>query len=358
MPNVLQWLESDKAKKYRVNVVFGSDYVLRDDVLTRLRVLSEPQESMSLHVGDVSAAQIWDEVNTQPMPGVKRRLVVVRSADKMRNWRPLESFIGGASVYPETTLVLCLERDALGRRERNRDKSLPGSPVWETVYEPWEQALRDYQAAGLFSCTPPSADVSDPTKPSQARRWLSQRLPVSEKQTEYLWRRTGGSSLLARDVVRSLRVLGITDASVMPFSDFTSYVDHLIGMHGAEDFVDHLLFDRKPEAFSAVSSASFDVNGYKKILGLLSQRVDWLQALHGALATKEHLDQVVRRLNIPRHMVLYYAHRELARHNVARKYDARRVKRVRQILAEFDDALNASRGVPAGFGAALIVAWG
>lgn len=362
MPNVLQWLSSDKPKKYRVFVLLGSNHTLRSDVLDGVRRVVDPQEVESFFLGsgegDASPAQVWDSVTTQPMPGVKRRLVIVRDAHRIRNWRPLDAFIAGAASYPETSLVLVLDRDQLGKRERNREKSLPGAPVWETVYEPWEQSLKNYASCGVFVCSELSLEAADRTKPSQAQRWLSMRLPLSQRQTEYLWTRVGESPLLARDVLRGLELIGLRDASLLSFSDFMAYVNALVSVHGATDFVDHLLFDRKLEAFSAVQSSGFSAGDYRKILGLLAQRVDWLHALHGALATNEHLDQVVRRLGIPRHMVLYYAHRDVAKNNIARKYDLRRVVRVRSLLADFDARLSASPVVPVGFGESLIVAWG
>lgn len=359
----MQWITStaDRPKKYRIYVILGEDATLRADALDRVVRVTEAQEQQFFHVGfgegEASAAQVWDAVETQPAPGVKRRLVVAHHADKMRRWDPLKSFIAGASVYPETTLVLVLDRESLGKRVRSREKSLPGAPVYETTYEEWEQQLKDYSSAAVISCSSLSLEQQDRRKPSAVARWLSLRLPVTQAQAEYLWRRVGGSSLLARDVVRGLRLVGIQDATGLASAQFAGYVDMLVGKHGAEDFVDQILFERRADALASVLHQNFDRSDWRKILGLLGQRLDWLGALHGALATNEKLDQVMRRLQIPRHMILYYAHREDVRHNIARKYDARRVSRCRTLLAEFDAVLGTSGSVPPGFGEALVASW-
>lgn len=363
MPSFLQWVSStaDRPRKYRIYVILGEDATLRADALDRVLAVTKPQEQEFLHVGygegEATAAQVWDEVATQPMPGVKRRLLVVHHADKLRRWGPLKAFIEGAAVYPETTLVLVTDRTALGKRVRNREKSLPGAPVWETSYEDWEQLLSDYSSAAVITCGELSLEQAHRGKPSPVGRWLSLRLPVTQAQAAYLWRRVGASSLLARDVVRGMRLVGINDATALSMSEFVSYVDSLVGKHGPEDLVDQLLFERRADAMASVLDRDFDRTEWSRILGLLGQRLDWLGALHGALATSEKLDQVMRRLQIPRHLILYYAHRDDVRHNVARRYDANKVSRARKLLAEFDAALGTSGRIPAGFGPALVASW-
>jgi hypothetical protein len=358
----LQWVTStaDKPKKHRLYVICGEDETLRADAVDRIVRLVAPQERVTFYlgrdVGETSPGELWDAVTTQPMLGITKRLVIAHHADRIWRWDPLFAFVDGASVYPETTLVLVVDRPALGKRQRAKN-SVPGVPVWETVYEPWEERVRGYSGATVLACSPLSADAPEYRKPSQAQRWLSMRLPVTQPQTEYLWSRVGGDSLLARDVVRSLRLVGVTDATAMAYSDFTAAVDMLVGRHGAEDFVDHLLFDRRNEALTSVVDAGFDAAEWSRIVGLLGQRLDWLHALHGALATNERLDQVMRRLNIHQKWILHYAHRENAKHNIARKYDTSRVAQCRLLLARLDKTLSASGSVPPGFGAALIASW-
>lgn len=363
MTSFLQWLTSSaaKPKKYRIYCVYGDDACLRADAMDRIVTLTDPQERSYYYVGtgegEVPGAHVWDSVETQPMPGISRRLVVVHSADKIRVWDPLKRFIAGSAMYPETTLVLLLKRSDLGKRVRNKAKSLPGAAVWETTYEDWEEALRAYSNAALISCSPLSIDPADRSKPSQAQRWLSLRLPLSQPQTEYLWRRVGGSSLLARDAVRGLRLAGVNDASGMAQAEFASWVDRVVGQHGAEELTELLLFERRAEAMASVIGQSFERADWSRTIGLLGQRLDWLSALHGALGTNEKLDQVMRRLAIPRHMILHYAHREDKRHNIARKYDDAKVKRCRLLLADLDSILNSGGSIPPGLGEVLVSSW-
>lgn len=358
MPTALQYLETAKPKRHRVYVILGEDPALRVDALDRVVRVVAPQERVTFHVGDGEAtpARIWDAVTTRPLPGVTSRLVVVHSADRLRSWASLKDFIDGASVFSETVLVLLLDRPQLGRRQRSRTKSLPGAPVWETVLDEWEQWLDAYSGAVVIRCSPLSLD-SDRGKPSAVARWLSLRLPVTQRQAEYVWRRVGGASLLARDALRALRAIGIADATGLPQLSFARAVDQVIGLHGAEDLVDQLLFNRRAEALASVQHQEFSRVDWHKILSLLAQRLDWLGPLHVALATNEQLDQVMRRLGIHRKWILYYAHREDPSHNVARFYDAKRVARCRCLIADMDSALGQSKGVPEGFGEALVSSW-
>lgn len=361
MPTLVQWLEAKRPKKNRIIVILGEDVALRADALDRAVALVKPATLVRFSVGSegTTAAKIWDAVFTQPLAGAGSRMVVVHHADKLRKsaWSPLKQFIDGVAAFPETTLVLVLDRRELGTRQRNRVKSTPGMPVWETVLSEWEEWLKSYSSSVLVTCSPLSIDAPEPRKPSPVARWLSARLPVSQRQAEYLWRRTGEDSVLARDAVRALRVLGLTDATGLPESGFAGYVDSVVGLHGAEDLAEHLLFERRREAFASVTGNEFTRAEWYRTLAFLSQRLDWLGPLHQALATNEQLDQVMRRLGIHRKWILHYAHREDHKHNVARRYDAKKVSRCRRLLADFDAQLGRSKGVPEGFGESLVAAW-
>lgn len=361
MPTAVQFIETEKPKKSRIYVILGEDAALRADVLDRVVAHVAPQDRVTLHVGsaegDATAAQVWDAVTTRPLAGTASRLVVVHAADRLRHWAPLKVFVDNASIFPETTLVLVLNRPQLGTRQRVRKPSMPGGWSWEDVLAEWEQWLKSYTSSSLITCRPLSIEPNERGKLAPATRWLSARLPVTQRQAEYLWRRVGGDSILARDTVRALRALGLADASGLQGSQFASYVDAVVGIHGPEDLVDQLLFERRADAFAAVAEQDFSRADWAKILGLLGQRLDWLGPLHEALATNEQLDQVMRRLGIHRKWILYYAHREDKNHNVARRYDPKKVARCRRLIADFDAQLNSSRGVPSGFGEALVSAW-
>jgi hypothetical protein len=290
--------------------------------------------------------------------------VVVSYADRIKKWHGLTHFIKNKAAYSETTLLLLSERAGAGVRQRSTKKGgLPGKYVWETVLTEWEDAVRSYAAGCAISCTTPSIELPSTGNRggvgamSSLARWLSLRLEVSQQQAEYLWSRTGEQSSLARDVVDQLRLSGIPSARSIGMTEFRAAVNAVLTAHGSEDFAELVLFGRKQLALTSLADHSFSSADWSRIIGYLSQRLDWLAPLNVALATNERLDQVQRRLGIHRKYILHYAHREDPAHNIAKHYDRVRVLRCRQLLADLDASLAAVPGVPAAFGEVLLASW-
>jgi hypothetical protein len=362
--SALQWLTNPSTKtRIRVYDVYGSDATLRADVINEIETRVSAHVRVAFSAGEVPDSEIWQSIATAPLAGVSSRLMVVSSVDRIKDWSGLEKFIKDKTAYAETVIVLLSDRAAAGHRVRKADPRSPGKFTWSTELTEWEQWLRDYSAATSISCTTPSIELPATGNRggvgalSPLARWLSLRVEMTQGQAEYLWSRSGEQSALARDVAEQLRLLGEESVKHRGMTEFRSAVNSILTAHGSEDFAEQILFGRKQLALMSIADHDFTSAEWAKILGYLSQRLDWLEPLHVALATKEKLDQVQRRLGIHRKWILQYAHREDSTHNIAVHYDRVRVMRDRALLADLDAALATSRGVPVGFGEVLVSAW-
>jgi hypothetical protein len=355
----VQWLCSSvsSSKKYRVFDVFGADATMRTEVLMEIERRVGAVQRVALSAAEVPVETIWQTLARAPLAGVSSRVVVVSSCERIRDWSGLKKFVQDRVSFAETTLVLVSDRAEPGRRVRVSDKHIRGKYSWVTELTEWEVLIKDYTAGTYIQCSTPTVDVSVSDGLSSVARWFSLRVPVSQRQAEYLWSRAGENTALARDVLEQLRVLGLRDAKSIAESEFKSMVNVALTLHGAVDFAEALLFGRRELALASLMDHSFSTADWSKVLGYLSQRLDWLGPLHVALATNEVLSQVERRLNIHRKWILHYAHREDQNHNIARHYDKARVRRCRTLLGDLDSVLSPNRPVPPGFGEVLISCW-
>lgn len=359
MSTAVQWLctAPSSSKKYRVFDVFGEDATLRGEVLQEIERRVGAQQRVGLSAAELSADAVWRALAQAPLAGVSSRLVVVSSCERLRDWSGLKRFVEDRASFAETVLVLLSDRAEPGRRVRVPDKFVRGKYNWVTELTEHETLIKEYSSGIWIQCSVPTVDVSGADGLSSVARWLSLRLPVSQRMAEYVWARAGGSAALARDVIDHIRILGYSDARLIGESEFRKIVDSVLTLHGADDFGEALLFGRKDQAFAALADSSFSSADWSRVIGYLAQRLDWLGPLHVALATNESLSQVERRLSIHRKWILHYAHREDKTHNIARLYDDSAVKRRRVLLGDLDAALGGSRIVPPGFGEVLVASW-
>lgn len=343
--------------------MFGPDATMRSEVLAEIERRVAASVRVSFLAGEDSDSSIWQTLATAPLSGSATRLVVVTNPERIKDWSGLFRFVKDKASFSETVLVLLSERAEAGARVRVVDPLSPRKMIWETQLTDWEKAIRDYSAGTFVVCSTPSVELPATGDRggvgalSPLARWLSLRVEMTQAQAEYLWARCGSRTSLARDVVDQLRLAGVASTKHRGMSEFRAAVDSVLTAHGSEDFAEHVLFGRKQLALLSLVEHEFSVAEWNKILGYLSQRLDWLEPLHIALATSEKLDQVQRRLKIHRKWILQYAHREDQNRNIARSYDRPRVMRCRTLLADLDSSLSSSRGVPVGFGEVLVSAW-
>lgn len=351
------WTRSGSERSGRVHrcyEVTGADAVIRDDCVTEILERAGIVRTERLRGSEVGTGAVWDTIGALPF-GSGARAVLLTEPERV-DMSPLRAWLDDRGTHVETTLVLISERGERGRRIRNRV-----SGKWETELSSWQQWISDTSAAITIECPTPSVEVVGSSRgqsaPSAAAVWLSRRVPVTQRQAEYLWRRVGGSSVLARDVVEQLRLLGVVDATVIGQTDFVSKIDVLVTAQGAESLTEDLLFNRRDAVLTTLASRMLDRAEWSKIIGLLAQRLEWLSPLYHALNTRESLSTVASNIGIHEKWILHYAHREDTSHNIARFYSPRRVAACRTLLASLDSALAASSGVPEGLGEVLVSSW-
>lgn len=346
--------ESERAGRvHRCYEVLGADAVIRADCVEEIIARVAPAAVLRLDATELSSEQVWAEVEAVSSGG--SRLVIVSGADRIEWMDPLRGWLADRARVADTTLVLLSERPDRGRRRRD-DRT----GRWVAELASWQRWIDGHSAAIAIECPAPSVEVLGSvraTGPSVAAVWLSRRVPVSQRQAAYLWRRVGGSTALARDVCEQLRLLGLTDARPLGDRGFAARVDVLVSAQGAESLVEDLLFDRRAAVVRTLVERDVERAEWSQVLGLLGQRLEWLAPLHHALRSRETLSTVSNNLGIHEKWILHYAHREDPSHNIARHYSPRRVASCRRLLCDLDAALLASRGVPVGFGEVLVAAW-
>jgi hypothetical protein len=357
MATAVQYLMSSPSKKYRVFDVFGSDTTLRTEVVQEIERRVSARQRVSLSAAESSAEALWRAVAQAPLAGAGSRMVLVSESDRIRDWSGLQRFITDRSAFTETTLVLISDRADPGKRVKKFNPRIPGKIEWVTELTESESLIKEYSSGIFIHCQTPSLEVSGVDGLSAVARWMRLRVGVSQRQAEYLWSRSGQSTALVRDVLDQFKILGTADVSLRGETEFHRLVDSVLTLHGAEDFAELLLFGKRDLAVASLLEHTFSVSEWSRVIGFLSQRLDWLQPLHVALGTNERLDQVEARLKIHRKWILHYAHREDKSHNIARYYDAARVRRCRLLLAELDSVLSSIKYVPPGFGEVLLAAW-
>ena len=342
------------AKVHRCYEVLGADAVIRTDCVAEILDRVAPSVVLRVSASDLSPERLWSEVCATPF-GSGTRTIIVSDADQLKWWDPLRTWLSDRARHAGSTLVLLSGVSDRGRRRRNRQTG-----KWETELAEWQLWVDNSCAATTIECPVPSVDTVGSARapvPSQVAVWLSQRLPVSQRQAEHLWRRAGGSTSLARDTLDQLRLLGVSDARDLGERTFASYIDDLVLPQGAESFTEDLLFDRRAVLCQTLQERELSRADWSKIIGLLTQRLEWLEPLYHALRSKESLSTVTNRLKIHEKWVLHYAHREDKSHNIALHYSPRRVAACRHLLADLDAALASSLGVPVGLGEVLVSEW-
>jgi hypothetical protein len=348
MASYLQWVKTKRT--HRLYEVIGLDSAIKIDALDEIIRRVAPSTRQYLVAGDMSDEELWSEVMTTSWYSGSR-LVIISNSERIHWWNPLREWLDNQSIYADTTLVLASSSDP-------RDKTKKNDEFWLSSLSDPFQWIDDHSSAITLVCSTPSIEIPAARNEtlSPLARWLSRRLSVSQLQAEYLWRRAGEQTTPARDVVTQIALLRVSEAE---FSEnkFREIVDALLSPRGAENFVDLLLFNRRSLAIAALENREFSRREWSSIIGLLSQRLEWLSALQSTLSTTETLEQVENRLGIHRKFILYYAHRWNPAHNIAKWYTPKKIASCRQLLAFCDAALAATRGVPVGMGEVLIAGW-
>jgi DNA polymerase III delta subunit len=315
-----QWRDSaDKGQPRRVTWVCGPERVLVEEIVTETRRAVAPTDGcyVSLTAGQDPERAIWAAAQEVPLAGT-RRLVVVREAQRLRNWGELEPVIAAWRELSSAWLLLVSAEDDFASVDAGDGKKDRAAHI--ALIRDKGQAVR---------CGPLSAD--------SAVKWAVSRCPgLNSDLARHLMDRCGGDLGRASSVLAQLRLLGKGNERV---------VDVLCAGSGAGGLADELCLLRRPAALAAADG--IDRAALGQAIGLLEARLEILGALHAAVSDGASPRDMAAR-GIPSFAIQLYR-------GVAGEYDRASVARRRSALAIADNAWRS--GADIGVAEVLISLW-
>lgn len=291
---------------------------------------------MSLVAGSAKDAEVWDALNQYPSTDGAKKLVLVRDAERIRNWKPLEPWFMSRQIPNVYALFVSALHDFpckckhAANRHRRKDGDRACRECSCQAYEQPEWLARIVKTGRTVKCGPLNED--------DFITYLQGLGNISRVVGHYLYERVSGDLALASNCMRKARFYTREVSEVV--------VDRLTQPSPAESFVDELVMMRKARAADAIWAIPED--DYRRIIGLLDHDVEVLARLHRLQTrrlnpweiekeSKEHRMTVQRLLPAARH------------------YDPVRVRNCINTLAFVDSALG--RGAREGVLEALVAIW-
>lgn len=312
-----QWSASDRLA--RVTWVCGSERVLVNEVVEVTSRSTLAEDSEVWNAGQHREKDIWAAVlSGRQSADAPTRLVTVRDAGRLCQWKYLESWLRSARPLMSGCYLIFQSDES----DFPRDE---GSKMAEPVS--W---LRDSTLGQIVRCAPLDVD--------NAISWVRTREPrLTEDQAKHLLFRASGDLAEVSNVLRKTKLFG-------GFAD--NYTLDILCSEMPGDFTDKLISKDQPGAMLAAESLTKDTLGYS--LGVLSSRLETLSMLHQAANDNMSRREVISKIGVPAFLVQKYA-------GSARFYDGKRTGSCWQALAVADDAYRS--GITVGVAESLIVSW-
>lgn len=311
MATYTQWrTAADRGEVRHATWVCGDQHILVEEVVDTIRYLLKvrPQDAVTLHAGGNDVA-VWAEAHQDAIDPGSNRLVLVRDADKVRNWAPLAGWMSNLRTVPNSYLLF-----------------VSGEPD-----------LPKKSTAHIEALKPPKAHVVRCTMPNpiDARSWVMRRAHLDERTAEHLLTRVGMDLAAAAAVCRKMSIF---NAAASPAA-----IDRLCEPLPADAFAEHLLWQQKPDALLALQR--LHATDYSRTIGLLDSRLETLDILHRALRAGHKTREVQ---GLPYFLTRLYS-------PIAKHYDPATVDRRRTLLTLIDSALRS--GARTGVMEALAALW-
>lgn len=304
MSNWAHWrLAADKGEVRRVTWVCGDQRVLVEEVVDTVRGLLKASDIdfVSLIAGEIPDREIWAAANQYTMTPGANRLVQVRNVERIRRWEPLDEWMINTRKLPNSYLLFV-----------SSEPDVPYSLVGDKrVPKPYIEAIK-----------PPRGHVVRCGMPNEtdAVSWAKRRAPLDDEMARYLLMRTGGNLALAASVCAKLNLFGNVNPG-------PKVIDELCREVPSDSFVELVLMLKKREAL--IAAEGVDPREYRRIVGLLDQRLDLLLALNRVLRVGQTPREVQ---GMPVFLVRQFW-------PYAKHYDERRCAQIRRVLAVVDEAL-------------------
>lgn len=307
-----------------VTWICGSERVLVEDVLLTIRsaLVPDPWDYLPMTVGEDSEREIWAAVFGLPVAD-GNRLVVVRSAERLKSPERILDFARRADASPRSYVVFVSADDSVPRQEPGEDERRGAVVPWLTL-----------GARGQYiECKPFTIDTAP-----VAVEWVQAKTGMRASVAGHLLNRADGRMRLVRDTCAKISIL-TRDPTV-------SAINELLSAQPRDTLVDALLAMDKKEALLALERVQ--PGEYSRILGMLDAQLDLAGLVHDMQIARATSYDIMRAAGNKGFLV-----KDLMK--VSRHYDSKRRTLIRQVLAVADDALKS--GAREGVMEAVIALW-
>lgn len=321
MGSFQQWLKKPDPK--RATWLCGPEVVLREHVMDHIRTELKPSDlDYEIFIAGVDKDRdIWAAANQYPMEPNANRLIVVRDAEKIKNWAPLEAWLETTRTLPTVYMVFV-----------SNEEDLPY--VWAegkktSQLKPHGALFRDKSAAGLVRCIAPSSEIPKDPKTKRPMKevsdltaYVQSLFPLDNDTADYVVKRLAGNLGQMRNLCLKLSVFGQAHVS-------KAAIDMLCAPEPADDFVMSVINLDKQSAFLALEKVGS--SEYLGTLSLLSYWLDVTAQVASLLVQRKTVADMAQLPGLGRFQVQQVI-------GVAKNYDKRRVSECRTLLALCDGA--------------------
>lgn len=310
MATYFQWLRKSDIK--RATYVCGAEQLLVEEVVDHIHRAVSPQEvdDIVLTAGQIKERDIWAALNQYPSGG--KRLVVVRSAEKIKRWQPFVEWMQDIRLMPYSFVVFVSEDLKLDTEQ------------------PYQELL---QKKGQLVCCSPLAEPEMLT-------WVQRRAGCSEATARKVLERTGGDLAASASVAMKLALFDDDLSSEMLSLVCSSVI--------ANDFVDELVAMRRARALALAEEVPEE--DISLIIGRLDLILTQLLWFNRALKKGKTIKEMARRMGKASFRIPFML-------TWAKNYDLIAVTRRRQVLAVVDDALHMGVRMQDGLLEAVVALW-
>jgi len=310
---------ADKGEVRRVTWVCGDQPVLVEEVIDTTRAQLQVSElDIASFTGGVDLDRsIWAAANQYPLAATARRLVLVRAAEKVKNWEPLEGWIAASRRLPNNYLLFASGDD---------DFPYLAGDGRRAGLKPHVELIKN--KGRIVRCTLPNQ--------TDLVAWAHRRAPTLDEPTlRHLLHYAGGNLSAVATVAGKLAVLNGTAGP--------RTVEALCDESPADTFADSLLSLNKRAAL--LHAETLDERDLPRLISHLDSRLDLLaqlwRATQAGLSPREVQGQPI-----------FLVHRYLP---IAKHYDPRKCVNCRRVLAVCDEAVKS--GARIGLIEALVALW-
>lgn len=321
----MQWRKkADEGEVRRLTWVCGSERVWVEDVVDHVRsaVGASAVDYGSYSAGVDADREIWAGVNQYSIDPGAPRLVVVRDAERVRDWGPFLEWCQHSREMPTTHIVFV-----------SGEEDFPYSPGPEG--KRGKGVLRGHvvkvkERGRLVRCGPGSRD--------DLRWWIRRTVGGSDLVVDYFIDRAGGSVPVIADALKKMEL----------FSGELSReaVDLLCRRSSEDSFVADVIRGDTVGAVGAL--AVLPEGGYGRTVGRLNAMLTHLGRLNVAVRSRETVVDVIKGGEVPVAVAREF-------YPVAQHYSEERRSRCREVLGLTDQAL--MQGQRVGVMEALVALW-